>query len=124
METLYAAAFEEALNAGFRPEQAEHLAQAYGKVIFGTDDPVLLRRRLAGEHNAIRARLRRSFPGISADTVRRAFREALLLVDAAGREVEGGSSGKRIAEALAKNHPGFPATTYVKAIAHARFVNR
>jgi hypothetical protein len=124
METLYDAAFEEALNAGFRPEQAEHLAKAYGKVIFGTDDPVVLRRRLAAEHNAIRARLRRSFPDVSATMVRRIFQEALLLVDAAGRAVEREKSGRRIAEALAKNHPGFPATTYVKAIAHARFVNR
>jgi len=124
METLYQAAFDEALNAGFRPEQAEHLAKTYGKVVFGTDDAVVLRKRLAAEHNAIRARLRRSFPDVSADTVRRAFREALLLVDAAGRAVEKESSGKRIAEALAKDHPGFPATTYVKAIAHARFVNR
>ena len=124
METLYDAAFEEALNAGFRPDQAQHLAQTYGKVVFGTDDPAVLRKRLSAEHNAIRARLRRSFPEASADAVRRAFREALQLVDAAGHAVQRDSSGKRVVEALASNHPGFSATTYVKAITHARFVTR
>jgi hypothetical protein len=124
METLYDAAFEEALNAGFRPEQAEDLAKTYGKVVFGTDDAAVLRKRLSAEHNAIRARLRRSFPEVSADTVRRAFREALQLVDAAGHMVQRESSGKRVVEKLASNHPGFSATTYVKAITHARFVTR
>jgi hypothetical protein len=124
METLYDAAFEEALNAGFRPEQAEELAKTYGKVVFGTDDAAVLRKRLSAEHNAIRARLRRSFPEVSADTVRRAFREALQLVDAAGHMVQRESSGKRVVEKLASNHPGFSATTYVKAITHARFVTR
>lgn len=124
METLYDAAFEEALNAGFRPEQAEELAKTYGKVVFGTDDATVLRKRLSAEHNAIRARLRRSFPEVSADTVRRAFREALQLVDAAGHMVQRESSGKRVVEKLASNHPGFSATTYVKAITHARFVTR
>jgi hypothetical protein len=124
METLYDAAFEEALNAGFRPDQAEHLAQTYGKSVFGTDDPVLLRKRLSAEHNAIRARLRQSFPDVSAETVRVAFREALHLVDAAGHAVQRESSGKRVAEALASTHPGFSATTYVKAISNARFANR
>lgn len=124
METLYDAAFEEALNAGFRPEQAEDLAKTYGKVVFGTDDAAVLRKRLSAEHNAIRARLRRSFPEVSAETVRRAFREALQLVDAAGHLVQRDSSGKRVVEKLASNHPGFSATTYVKAITHARFVTR
>lgn len=124
METLYDAAFEEALNAGFRPEQAVELAKTYGKVVFGTDDAAVLRKRLSAEHNAIRARLRRSFPEVSAEAVRRAFREALQLVDAAGHLVQRDSSGKRVVEKLASNHPGFSATTYVKAITHARFVTR